>query len=195
MAITKALLLTTIASATLFGMALGASYTVGAPAGSWDLKANYTQWVSGRRFFPGDSLRFQYPAAATHNVLEVTKAAYDTCSNISSIPGSGGSINSSAVIATYQTGNDVILLAASGVTRYFVCGFPGHCAAGMKLKVHVGTQEQPPVQCRGRGREAKRIRCTRPAPASPAVSSAVYVDRSSLWLAAAVAAGYLLPCF
>ncbi|KQJ95016.1 basic blue protein [Brachypodium distachyon] len=187
MAITKALFqLIMVTASALFSMALGASYTVGAPAGSWDLKTNYTQWTSTRRFFPGDSLRFQYPTA-THNILEVTKTAYYTCNTSVS----------NAVIATYQTGNDVITFAASGVTRYFVCGFPGHCAVGMKLRVNVGAQSPAPVQCRGRGRGAKRIRCTRPAPASPAASSAIGggADRSSLWLAAVVAAGSLLLCF
>ncbi|KQJ95015.1 hypothetical protein BRADI_3g14670v3 [Brachypodium distachyon] len=187
MTITKALFLITVASTMLFGMALGASYMVGAPAGSWDLNTNYTQWTSARRFFPGDSLSFQYPAA-THNVLEVTKAVYDSCNTSVS-----SSTNSSAVIATYHTGNHVITFAASRVTRYFVCGFPGHCAAGMKLKVNVGAQPPAPVQCRGRGRGAKRIRCTRPAPASPATSLAIGggADRSSLWLATAVTAGLL----
>ncbi|KQJ95013.1 hypothetical protein BRADI_3g14662v3 [Brachypodium distachyon] len=167
MAIYK-LFLIIVASALLFSMALGASYTVGAPAGSCDLKTNYTQWASARRFFPGDSLRFQYPTA-THNVLEVTKAAYDSC-NISV-----------SVIAT--------------VTRYFMCGILGHCADGMKLKVNVGAQ--PQMQCWGRGKGARQIRCTQPAPASPEESSAIGggAARSSMWLAAVMAAGLSLLCF
>ncbi|KQJ95018.1 hypothetical protein BRADI_3g14695v3 [Brachypodium distachyon] len=119
MAITKAIFLIMVTASALFKL------HGGAPAGSWDLKTNYTQWAFGLRFFPGDSLRFQYPAA-THNVLEVTKAAYDTYNT--SVSSSGNS--SAVVIATYQTGNDVILLAASGVTRYFVCGFLISAAAG-----------------------------------------------------------------
>lgn len=196
MATTKALFLIMVTASALVGTTLGASYTVGGPAGSWDLKTNYTQWASARRFFPGDSLHFRYPTKE-HNVLEVTKAGYDTC-NTSVVSSSGGISNGSAaavstVIATYQTGNDIIpLVVSSGVTtRYFVCGVAGHCAAGMKLKVAVGAQ--PPVQCRGRG---IRRRCTRPPPAAPAASSAVGgVDRStSLWFAAVVAAGSLLLC-
>ena len=43
----KVLILITVAVAML-GMVLGASHTVGAPAGSWDLQTNYTLWASRR---------------------------------------------------------------------------------------------------------------------------------------------------
>ncbi|EMS62790.1 hypothetical protein TRIUR3_26678 [Triticum urartu] len=68
-AATRALLVAAVTAAALFGTALGATYTVGAPAGSWDLRTNYTRWTSTIRFYTGDELRFQYPAAA-HNVVE-----------------------------------------------------------------------------------------------------------------------------
>lgn len=58
-----------------------------------------------------------------HDVLEVDKAAYDSCST-------------SNALATHNSGNDVITLGAPGM-RYFICGFPGHCAGGMKLQVNV----------------------------------------------------------
>ena len=38
---TKALILITVAM-TMLGMALGASHTVGAPHGSWDIQTNYS---------------------------------------------------------------------------------------------------------------------------------------------------------
>ena len=38
---TKALILITVAM-TMLGMALGASHTVGAPDGAWDLRTNYS---------------------------------------------------------------------------------------------------------------------------------------------------------
>ncbi|CAM0910919.1 unnamed protein product [Alopecurus aequalis] len=179
MAATRAILLVLVSTAALFGTALGASYTVGAPGGSWDLKTNYTRWASGVRFYAGDQLRFQY-SVAEHSVVEVNKSGYDACDR--------GSNNT---VATYQTGNDAVPLATAG-TRFFICGVPGHCAAGMKLQVNVGSQ--PPLQCRGRG--IKR-RCSRPTPPSSSTSAAVGVDRSAVtWLrlAAVVAAGLVFLC-
>ncbi|KAM0919392.1 hypothetical protein ACQ4PT_008294 [Festuca glaucescens] len=187
MAATRALLLVIVSMAALLGTALGASYTVGAPGGSWDLKTNYTRWASGVKLYAGDQLRFQY-TVAEHNVVEVTKSGYDACN---------GSNNT---VATYQTGNDTIPLAAAG-SRYFICGVPGHCAAGMKLQVNVSSQQTPPPppppqqqQCRLR---RGRWRCNRPAPPSSSASAAVGVDRSAVaWLklAAVVAAGLVLLC-
>uniref|UniRef100_M8AN90 Mavicyanin n=1 Tax=Aegilops tauschii TaxID=37682 RepID=M8AN90_AEGTA len=126
----------------MLGMVLGASHTVGAPAGSWDLQTNYTLWASRTRFTTGDELQFQY-STTVHNVVEVRKAGYDSC-------------NSSNPIATFLTGNDVVPLAAIG-TRYFICGVPGHCVAGMKVQVNVKSKAVRTVQrCRGTG---KRLRC------------------------------------
>ncbi|XP_044372925.1 uncharacterized protein [Triticum aestivum] len=126
----------------MLGMVLGASHTVGAPAGSWDLQTNYTLWASRTRFTIGDELQFQY-STTVHNVVEVRKAGYDAC-------------NSSSPIATFLTGNDVVPLAAIG-TRYFICGVPRHCIAGMKVQVNVKSKAVRTVQrCRGTG---KRLRC------------------------------------
>ncbi|TVU43446.1 hypothetical protein EJB05_09919 [Eragrostis curvula] len=82
-------------------MAHGGSCTVGAPAGSWDLRSNYTTWASSINFRARDQLGFKY-SRSIHN-----------------------------------TGDDTITLTADGVTRYFICGVPGHCDAGMKLAVRV----------------------------------------------------------
>ncbi|EAZ41456.1 hypothetical protein OsJ_25978 [Oryza sativa Japonica Group] len=84
-----------MAAAVLTTTATGATtYTVGAPAGSWDTRTNYAQWVSAVTFRVGDQLVFKYSPAA-HDVVGATG------------------------------------------TRYFMCGFPGHCAAGMKIAVKV----------------------------------------------------------
>uniref|UniRef100_A0A8R7K2G1 Phytocyanin domain-containing protein n=1 Tax=Triticum urartu TaxID=4572 RepID=A0A8R7K2G1_TRIUA len=78
-----------------------------------------------------------------HNVVEVRKAGYDAC-------------NSSSPIAMFLTGNDIVPLASTG-TRYFICGIPGHCIAGMKVQVNVKSKAVRTVQrCRGTG---KRLRC------------------------------------
>lgn len=47
---------TTVVAAAVLGVAHGASYTVGAPAGSWDLQTNYTRWASAITFRAGDQL-------------------------------------------------------------------------------------------------------------------------------------------
>jgi hypothetical protein len=118
---TRALLVIAMAAAVL-GTALGASYTVGAPRGSWDTQTNYVQWTSGIKFRTGDQVLFRYSRAA-HNVVEVSKADYDACS-------------ASSPIASFQTGNDIVPLTAAG-SRYFICGVPGHCDGGMKVRIDV----------------------------------------------------------
>ncbi|XP_066351204.1 chemocyanin-like [Miscanthus floridulus] len=131
MASTRALLVVAVAvlAAAALGTAHGASYTVGAPAGSWDLRTNYTLWESGVTFRAGDQLVFKYPRAA-HNVLEVSRADHDACS-------------SASPLNAFSTGDDVVPLPAGGVTRYFICGLPGHCDNGMKLAVRVQAADAP----------------------------------------------------
>ncbi|KAM0911932.1 hypothetical protein ACQ4PT_013124 [Festuca glaucescens] len=124
---TRSALLIIAMTAAVLGTALGASYTVGAPRGSWDTQTNYVQWTSNLKFRAGDQVLFRYPRAA-HNVVEVSRADYDACST-------------SSPIASFQTGNDIVPLAAAG-NRYFICGVPGHCDAGMK--VHIDVEEATP---------------------------------------------------
>jgi len=127
----RALLVLTVAVAAVLGAAHGASYTVGAPAGSWDLQTNYTTWASGINFLAGDQLVFKYSPAA-HNVVEVSKADHDSCT-------------ASRPLATFATGDDTVPLPAGGVTRYFICGVPGHCDGGMKLAVRVEAAASAPA--------------------------------------------------
>ena len=56
-------------------------------------------------------------------MLEVTKADYDSCSN-------------STPIATHTSGDDKIAIKRPG-HRFFICGVPGHCAAGQKVNIRV----------------------------------------------------------
>ncbi|TVU10642.1 hypothetical protein EJB05_44247 [Eragrostis curvula] len=120
--ISRALAVAAVMAAAVFGMASAATYNVGEPSGSWDLRTNYGNWAASKRFHPGDQIVFKYSPQA-HDVLEVNKAAYDSC-------------NTDNAIATHTTGNDVINLDAPG-TRYFICGFPSHCTGGMKLQIDV----------------------------------------------------------
>ncbi|KAG2576604.1 hypothetical protein PVAP13_6NG033800 [Panicum virgatum] len=99
----------------------------GAPGGSWDLRTNLTAWASSIAFRPGDQLVFSYDASA-HDVVEVTRDGYLSCSA------------QRPVSAARMTGTDTIRLDGAG-ERYFICGVPGHCAAGMKLQVRVSDAE------------------------------------------------------
>lgn len=77
----RALLVVTMAAAVL-GTALGATYTVGAPSGSWDLRTNYDQWVSNINFRAGDQIG-NYPCLLTS--LNFLVELIDTCGNFSII--------------------------------------------------------------------------------------------------------------
>jgi hypothetical protein len=65
-----------------------------------------------------------------HNVLAVSKADYKNC-------------NASKPIATWSTGNDSVVLNTTG-SHYFLCGFPGHCAAGQKVDIHIAASSAAP---------------------------------------------------
>ncbi|CAL5080264.1 unnamed protein product [Urochloa decumbens] len=119
---TKLIVVAAVMAVAMFGAASAATYNVGEPSGSWDLRTNYGDWAASKRFHPGDQLVFKY-SPQNHDVLEVSKADYDSCST-------------ATPIATHNSGNDAIVLASAG-TRYFICGFTGHCAGGMKLQVDV----------------------------------------------------------
>ncbi|KAH0468424.1 hypothetical protein IEQ34_003457 [Dendrobium chrysotoxum] len=96
-------------------------YNVGDGAG-WTIAANYSSWASAKTFRIGDTIVFFYNKSF-HNVVEVSKADYRSC-------------NAATPIATHSTGNDSISITRYG-HRFFICGFPGHCAAGQKLDVRV----------------------------------------------------------
>ncbi|KAG0547075.1 hypothetical protein BDA96_01G048300 [Sorghum bicolor] len=110
------------------GLAMAATssaviYKVGDTSG-WTIlgNINYTDWTSKKNFRVGDTIEFTYPPGI-HNVLEVKKADYDSCTN-------------STPIATHTSGDDKIVIKSPG-HRFFICGVPGHCAAGQKLNIRV----------------------------------------------------------
>lgn len=116
------------------GLAMAATssavvYKVGDTSG-WTIlgNVNYTDWVVNKTFHLGDTIEFQYPQGI-HNVLEVKKADYDSCTN-------------SSPISTYTSGDDKITIKRPG-HRFFICGVPGHCAAGQKVNIRVLKQRTP----------------------------------------------------
>ncbi|XP_037471183.1 mavicyanin-like [Triticum dicoccoides] len=123
-------ILPAVAVMTVLSTASAAIYNVGEPGGAWDLSTNYGTWASSRKFQTSDQIVFKYSPQA-HDVLEVSKADYDSCTTASPV-------------TTLNSGNDVVTLIATG-TRYFICGFPDHCAGGMKVKIDVmpGSSSSP----------------------------------------------------
>jgi hypothetical protein len=115
------ILLAFVAVVAIADLAMAASYTVGAPSGSWDLSTNFTHWAQSNTFHPGDVLTFTY-SPSQHDVLEVTQANFDSCTT-------------SSPISTHNDGNTAITLSAVE-TRYFICGFSGHCTGGMKVQIN-----------------------------------------------------------
>ncbi|VAH38470.1 unnamed protein product [Triticum turgidum subsp. durum] len=109
----KRTILLAMAAMAVLSTASAATYNVGEPGGAWDLSTNYGTWASSRNFQTNDQIVFKYSPQA-HDVLEVSKADYDSCSTANPI-------------TTFNSGNDVVTFTATG-TRYFICGFPGHCA-------------------------------------------------------------------
>uniref|UniRef100_A0ACD5X656 Uncharacterized protein n=2 Tax=Avena sativa TaxID=4498 RepID=A0ACD5X656_AVESA len=97
-------------------LAESAVYTVG-DSGGWTFGSE--SWSQGKSFRAGDVLVFKY-APGAHNVVAVDAAGYGSCS----APGGA---------RTYSSGNDRVTLSSGA--NYFICSFPGHCIAGMRLAI------------------------------------------------------------
>ncbi|CAM0884271.1 unnamed protein product [Alopecurus aequalis] len=160
-----------VAAMVVLSNASAATYNVGEPAGAWDLGIDYGNWVSSKKFHPGDAIVFKYSPQA-HDVLEVSKADYDSCSTASPI-------------TTLKTGNDVLTLSASGA-RYFICGFPGHCVAGMKITIDVVQGSSPSSPAPASGPSASN------SPAAPQTPSAATSVRATAGLGLVVLLAVLM---
>ncbi|KAG8471766.1 hypothetical protein CXB51_036709 [Gossypium anomalum] len=123
--ITMAALLVILA-ANLLQSTYGRTYIVGDSTG-WRIPTInnddfYDDWADNKDFLVGDILVFNF-TNGQHNVVEVTEAGYDAC-------------NAANPASTVSTGPARITLNRTG-EYYFICGIPGHCAAGQKLNVEV----------------------------------------------------------
>ncbi|KAE9602293.1 hypothetical protein Lal_00050168 [Lupinus albus] len=102
------------------------TYTVGDTIG-WTIPTGgasaYVSWASAKNFKVGDILVFNYQIN-THNVEEVTKEKYDSCSSVSPI-------------AAYNSAPPVRVTLNKSGPHYFICGYTGHCSAGQKLAINV----------------------------------------------------------
>ncbi|GMI88441.1 hypothetical protein HRI_002513400 [Hibiscus trionum] len=114
------MLKTLVCLAMLVQLAMAATHTVGGANGGWDSSTDVQTWVASHKFSVGDNLLFQY--TPNHDVLEVTKADYDSC-------------QTSSPLGTYSDGNTLVPLTSPG-KRYFICGTIGHCSQGMKIEIN-----------------------------------------------------------
>ncbi|XP_062189229.1 mavicyanin-like [Phragmites australis] len=114
------------------GVAAAAVYEVGDKTG-WTVMGNpnYAAWAASKTFHVGDAVVFTY-LKQFHNVLAVSKADYKNC-------------DTTKPITTWSTGNDSVVLNTTG-HHYFLCGFPGHCAAGQKVDIRVASSSAAPSE-------------------------------------------------
>ncbi|KAF2910636.1 hypothetical protein DAI22_11g116200 [Oryza sativa Japonica Group] len=87
----------------------------------WGFSVAYDSWASGKAFAAGDTLDAR-ELAGVHNVVAASAAEYRSCK-----------VRNSADAAATAAGSAKLDLK-KGV-NYFICGVPGHCATGMKLRV------------------------------------------------------------
>uniref|UniRef100_A0A0E0E004 Phytocyanin domain-containing protein n=1 Tax=Oryza meridionalis TaxID=40149 RepID=A0A0E0E004_9ORYZ len=148
----------------MLGLAMAATssaavYKVGDTSG-WTIlgNVNYTDWAVKKTF--------HYPQGI-HNVVEVKKADYDSCTN-------------SSPIATHTSGDDKITIKAAG-HRFFICGIPGHCAAGQKVNIRVLKPQRSSDAPSPAPAASKRAAAAAPSPAasSPPESSSSTDSSSS----------------
>lgn len=107
---------------------------------------------------------FRYPQGI-HNVLEVKKADYDSCTN-------------SSPIATHTSGDDKITIKSPG-HRFFICGVPGHCAAGQKVNIRVLKQRTPSSDAPSTAPTASAPATASPGGSASTPSAAASTDSSS----------------
>uniref|UniRef100_A0ACD5UY33 Uncharacterized protein n=1 Tax=Avena sativa TaxID=4498 RepID=A0ACD5UY33_AVESA len=152
MAMVKTVFVAVAAVVALAQLAAAVDHTVA----SWDASGtDYNTWSAAQKFTTKDSIVFNY--AASHDVVEVSKAGYDACS-------------ASTPVASYKGGKTTVKLATAG-KHYFICGIPGHCAAGMKLTVNVvAASTATPAKPRGQrsvAPVAAPVSAPAPAPEGP----------------------------
>ncbi|KAL1547945.1 uclacyanin 1-like [Salvia divinorum] len=83
----------------------------------------YETWASDKTFMVGDILVFNFTNAA-HNVLQVTRAEFDSC-------------NVSTTTTPPITTSPARITLASRGEHYYMCTFPQHCSIGQKLAINV----------------------------------------------------------
>ncbi|KAM5578753.1 umecyanin-like [Rosa sericea] len=122
-----------VAAVFLQIVAAQTAHVVGGSVG-WTIPQNgaqeYVTWASGQKFLVGDVLTFNF-ATNTHDVVEVPKASFDSCSS------------SNPIGSTITTGPANVTLASAG-DHYYICTFGSHCQSGQKLAITVSASATSP---------------------------------------------------
>ncbi|XP_078176378.1 blue copper protein 1b-like [Carex rostrata] len=222
MNIVKVLVVFTALAVTLqLAFAAGTNYTVGAPAGSWDINTNYTKWVSTITFHQGDNLSnlnifgtflsiFKYkiflpdlielPVRPLSNkiisffLFMFPVFSYGpTAHDVWEVKENDyKACTTGSPIKKYSSGNDVIALTELG-SRYFYCSISNHCSKGMKLQVSVvpNDSSSPPSPSSGDSPPSPPSDVSPP----PSPTGAAAVNGIGTRLAIALALGEMLMFF
>ncbi|KAF8007244.1 hypothetical protein BT93_K1289 [Corymbia citriodora subsp. variegata] len=91
----------------------------------------YKTWAAEKSFKVGDTVVFNW--TGTHNVAEVSKADFDTCTGTSPI----GTIH---MVSPYS-----VELSSDG-PRYFICTVGKHCSFGQKVTLSIGSASSPAAE-------------------------------------------------
>ena len=171
MAASRSALITLLVLVSSVAAASATTFTVGDSSG-WKLGVNYDNWASGKTFTDGDQLVFNF-ATGNHDVVEVDKSGYDGCSTTNAAN-------------TIQNGPATVNLTSG--THYYICGISGHCSAGMKLAVTVGSGSGSGSPTPGGGSPSTPTPTTpsAPAPDTPAGASVRLTAGPALAVAATV---------
>ncbi|PSS13867.1 Stellacyanin like [Actinidia chinensis var. chinensis] len=121
----KLVLATLVVAALLRGSWAQTTHVVGDSLG-WTIPPGgavaYSSWASQNNFTVDDILVFNF-SNGSHDVAEVTKAAFEAC-------------NATSPISISNSGPTNITLSTAG-EHHYICTFTGHCTAGQKLAINV----------------------------------------------------------
>ncbi|XP_050381909.1 umecyanin-like [Argentina anserina] len=122
-----------VAAVFLQNVAAQTAHVVGDTAG-WNVPQNgaqqYVTWAASQTFVIGDSLIFNF-ATNAHDVVEVPKASFDSCSDDNEIG------------STITTGPANVSLTSAG-DHYYICTVGSHCQSGQKLAITVSSSATTP---------------------------------------------------
>ncbi|CAA7045328.1 unnamed protein product [Microthlaspi erraticum] len=91
----------------------------------------YYKWSEEKQFLVGDKLLFEYSEEANDDVLEISgDLEFKYC-------------DPTSPVSVHKTGHDLVTLTKPGV-HYFISSKTGHCEAGLKLRVVVGSRPNVP---------------------------------------------------
>ncbi|ERN03723.1 hypothetical protein AMTRI_Chr05g74410 [Amborella trichopoda] len=120
-----------VAALLMCTVCMATDHTVGGSTG-WqvpDDSSFYEKWATENTFSVGDKLIFDF-RTGSHNVIQVEKAGYESCS-------------STAPIRSFTEGPATVTLEAG--IHYFLCGVGTHCNSGQKVTISVSAGTPSPT--------------------------------------------------